>query len=68
MSTTLALHTTGHRFAGDGSLLRVDCECGLGWVASRYDVHLRVIEQVRGSDEEVHRIADRWARSQERSR
>ena len=67
MSTTPALHATGHRFAGDGTLLRVDCEPGIGWVASRYDLNLRVIEQVRGSDEKVHRVAARWARSQGRS-
>jgi hypothetical protein len=41
--------------------LRVDCEGGIGWVATRYDLNLRVIEQVRGSDEEVHRAAARWA-------
>ena len=67
MSTTPALHATGHRFAADGTLLRVDFERGIGWVASRYDLNLYVIEQVRGSDETVHCVAARWARSQERS-
>lgn len=67
MSTTPALHVTGHRFASDGTLLRVDFERGIGWVASRYDLNLHVIEQVRGSDETVHRVAARWARSQARS-
>jgi hypothetical protein len=43
-------------------LLRVDCERGVGWVATHYDPSLRVIQQVRGSDEKriggsVH---DRW--------
>jgi hypothetical protein len=59
--TTTAPHATGHKRAEDGTLLRVDCESGIGWVASRYDLNLRVIEQVRGSDEEVHHIAARWA-------
>ena len=67
MSTKPALHTTGHRFAGDGTLLRVDRERGIGWVASRYDLNLRVIDQFTGSDEAVHRIATWWAQSQERS-
>jgi hypothetical protein len=57
----IAAHATGHESARDGTLLRVDCERGIGWVASRYDLDLRVIEQVRGSDQEVHRVAARWA-------
>ncbi len=60
--TTTALHATGHKWAKDGTLVRVDCERGIGWVASRYDLNLRVIELVRGSDQEVHRIAACWAR------
>jgi hypothetical protein len=59
--TTTALHATGHKRAKDGTLLRVDYERGIGWVASRYHLDLRVIEQVRGSDQEVHRVAARWA-------
>jgi len=47
--------------AKDSTLLRVDCERGIGWVATQYDLNLRVIQQVRGSDEEVHRAAARWA-------
>ncbi len=59
--TGIAPHTTGHRRAKDGTLLRVDCERGLGWVATHYDLSLRVIQQVRGSAEEVHRVAASWA-------
>jgi hypothetical protein len=60
--TRIAPHATGHERAGDGTLLRVDCERGIGWVATRYDPSLRVIQQVRGPDEEVHRVAACWAR------
>jgi hypothetical protein len=59
--TSLAPHTTGHRRAEDGTLLRVDCERGLGWVATHYDLSLHLIQQVRGSAEEVHRVAAGWA-------
>ena len=59
--TMIAPHTTGHARAKDGTLLRVDCERGIGWVATHYDLNLRVIQQVRGSDEELHRAAARWA-------
>ena len=58
---TMPPHATGHRRAKDGTLLRVDCERGIGWVATHYDLDLRVIQQVRGSDEEVHLVAARWA-------
>ncbi|RDH78882.1 hypothetical protein DVS77_09795 [Mycolicibacterium moriokaense] len=67
VATVAAQHATGHTWAADGTLLRVDCERGTGWVASRYDRHLRLIQQVRGSDEEVHRVAARWARGRGRS-
>ncbi len=60
---TIPLHATGHAWAGDGTLLRVDCERGIGWVATHYDVNLRVIQRVRGSDEEVHRAAAGWAKT-----
>jgi hypothetical protein len=58
----IAPHATGHAWAKDRTLLRVDCERGIGWVATHYDGSLRVIQQVRGSDEGVHRAAARWAR------
>jgi hypothetical protein len=59
--TRIAPDATGHGWAKDSTLLRVDCERGVGWVATHYDLNLRVIQQVRGSDEEVHRAAARWA-------
>ncbi len=59
--TRFAPHTTGHGWAQDGTLLRVDWERGLGWVATHYDPSLGVIQQVRGSDEHVHRVAASWA-------
>ena len=61
VTTMIALHATGHEWAKDRTLLRVDCDRGIGWVATHYDLNLRVIQQVRGSDEEVHRAAARWA-------
>jgi hypothetical protein len=61
VTTMVAPHATGHDWATDGTLLRVDCERGIGWVATHYDPNLCVIQQVRGSDEEVHRAAARWA-------
>ena len=63
--TMIAPHATGHGWAKDGTLLRVDCERDIGWVATHYDLNLRVIQQVRGPDEEVHRVAARWAHGQE---
>ena len=63
-TTMIAPHATGHEWAKNSTLLRVDCERGIGWVATHYDRNLRVIEQVRGSDEEVHRAAARWANDQ----
>jgi hypothetical protein len=58
----IAPHATGHEWARNGTLLRVDYERGLGWVATRYHQSLRVIQQVRGSDADVHRIMACWAR------
>ena len=57
----IAPHATGHQWAKDGSVLRVDCERGIGWVATHYGLNLRVIQQVRGSNEDVHRVAAWWA-------
>jgi hypothetical protein len=62
----IAPHATGHARATNGTLLRVDCERGIGWVATHYDLSLRVIRQVRASREEVHRVAACWARGQEK--
>jgi hypothetical protein len=63
--TTIAPHATGHGRANDGTLLRVDCERGIGWVATHYDLSLVVLQQVRGSDEDVHRVASCWAQGLE---
>jgi hypothetical protein len=60
--TVIRPRTTGHTWAQDGTLLRVDCARGIGWFATHYDPNLHVIAQVRGSDEEVHRVASYWAR------
>ena len=45
--TMIAPHATGHERAKDGTLLRVDCEHGISWVATHYDLNLRVIHQAR---------------------
>jgi hypothetical protein len=65
-AVTIAPHATGHRWAKDRTLLRVDYEGGIGWVATRYDPDLRVIELVRGSHEEVLSVAACWALEQEK--
>lgn len=48
--TRIPLHATGHDRAGNGILLRVDYERGLGWVATQYDPKMHVIQQSRGSE------------------
>ena len=58
----IAPHATGHERAQNGTLVHVDCERGISWVATHYDLNLRVIQQARGSDADVHRIAACWAR------
>ena len=67
-TTKIALHATGHERAHDGTLLRIDYERGLGWVATHYDLSLHVIQQIRGSEEDVHRVAACWARDEESMR
>jgi hypothetical protein len=59
--TRIAPHATGHYRSRNETLLRVDYERGIGWLATQYDLSMRVIQQIRGSDEEVHRVAARWA-------
>ena len=34
--TMIAPHATGHERAQNGTLLRVDCEHGISWVATHY--------------------------------
>ena len=43
--TIIPPHATGHGWARDGTLLRVDCDRSIGWVATHYDLNLRVIAQ-----------------------
>ena len=52
-------HTTGHVFAPNGSLCRVDVIAGR-WVASMFSADRVVIHQVFGTDEQVHRQVERW--------
>ena len=59
--TMIAPYATGHAWAKDSTLVRVDWERGIGWVATHYDLNLRAIQRFRGSDEEVHRAAAQWA-------
>ena len=59
VKTMIAPHATGHGWARDGTLLRVDCERGIGWVATQYDLSMRVVQQIRGSAEDVHGVAAR---------
>jgi hypothetical protein len=47
--TGIAPPATGLEWVRDGTLLHVDCEHGIGWVATHYDLNLRVIQQVTGS-------------------
>jgi hypothetical protein len=52
-------HATGHAFARDGCLLRVDIMSGR-WVATRFAPNLVVTQQVLGSDDAVHRQIKHW--------
>ena len=51
--STISVMRTGHYRLEDGSLLRVDIECGR-WVGSLYTRDMRVKTRVVGSDVEVH--------------
>lgn len=64
--TRIAPQASGHRWAGDGTLIRVDCERGVGWVATHYDLSLRVSQQIWGSAGEVQRVAACWAQGLEK--
>jgi hypothetical protein len=59
--TRIPSHATGHEWARNGTLVRVDHDRDVGWVATQYDLNMRVIQQIRGSDEDVHRVAASWA-------
>jgi hypothetical protein len=58
--TMIALHATGHTWATDGALLRVDFIDGK-WVATRYDERLVVTDRLVGTDEMVHDQITRWS-------
>jgi hypothetical protein len=53
-------HATGHAFARDGSLLRVDVMAGR-WVATRYTPDHVVTHRFAGTDESVHQQIARWS-------
>lgn len=59
-SSPIMPHATGHVFARDGSLLRVDVMAGR-WAATRYTPNLVVTARVFGTDESVHRQIARWS-------
>ncbi len=65
-TTMIASHATGHEWASNGTLLGIDVERGVGWVATHYDSSLHVIQQVRGSDEDVHRAAASWVQGHDK--
>jgi hypothetical protein len=52
-------NATGHVFASDGCLLRVDVIAGQ-WIASRYGPNLVVKQRVIGTNDEVYRQIKRW--------
>ena len=52
-------HSTGHVFAGDGCLLRVDIIAGQ-WVGTRYGPNLVVKHRVIGTNDEVYRQIKQW--------
>jgi hypothetical protein len=52
-------NATGHVFASDGRLLRVDVIEGR-WVASRYGPNLVVTQRVTGTSDQVYRQIKRW--------
>jgi hypothetical protein len=56
----IAMHTTGHTWAPDGTLLRADFISGQ-WVASRYNERLFITAQFVGTDEMVHEQIIRWS-------
>jgi hypothetical protein len=55
----ITLHATGHTFASDGHLLRVDMMAGR-WVATRFAPNLAIKQQVFGTDEAVHQQISHW--------
>lgn len=58
-SVMIRPHQTGHAFARDGSLLRVDVIADR-WVAARFTPTLSIAQQFVGSDEAVHQQITHW--------
>lgn len=54
-----APHGTGHAFAADGHLLRVDVMSGR-WVASTFALNLVLEQQIFGTDASVHQQIAQW--------
>lgn len=52
-------HSTGHVFAPNGCLLRVDVIAGR-WVASMFAPNNVVAQQIVGTEEHVHQQITRW--------
>jgi hypothetical protein len=59
-------HSTGHVIARDGCLLRADIMAGR-WVASRFNPNLVITQEVRGTDDAVHRQIKQWLSAPARS-
>jgi hypothetical protein len=55
----IAPHSTGHAYAADGDLLRVDLVSGR-WVASRFAPDHVLRQEVFGTNEFVYRQFRRW--------
>jgi hypothetical protein len=55
----IAARGTGHAFAPDGHLLRVDVMAGR-WVATRFAPDLVIRQQVFGTNETVHQQISLW--------
>jgi hypothetical protein len=55
----IAVHGTGHAFASDGHLLRVDVMGGR-WVATRFSPNLVIKQEVFGTNDTVHQQISRW--------
>jgi hypothetical protein len=56
----MALLGTGHSYAANGHLLRVDVICGR-WVATRFASNLVVTQQVFGTNHSVHEQIALWS-------
>ena len=59
----IAPHWTGHAYAADGDLLRVDLVSGR-WVASRFGPNRVLKQEVFGTNEAVHQQFTLWLSSE----